>query len=372
MKIAILAPGGVGRDGVSEVIPCFLWLIERLVRAGDEVHVFTLRQEPQPGRWQLLGAQVHNAGRRPRRLRMFRAILAEHRRGRFDVLHAMWAVPAGLVAAAAGRILRLPILLCLPGGDLVSLPRLFYGGRLTLRGRAQLRLALAAADRIVAPSAFMVEQAAAAGAAASRLPFGVALDRWPPRPPRRRIAGAPAKLLHVASLNRVKDQETLLQAAAALKAGSLSFTLDIIGFDTLDGAVQRRSHELALDDCVRFHGFLPHHELRPWIERADLLVMASRHEAGPLVALEAAVAGIPTAGTAVGHLADWAGEAAVAVPVGDAAALARAVSELLADEDRRLAIAAEAQRRALAEDADFTAAETRRIYSELAARRRGS
>ena len=84
---------------------------------------------------------------------------------------------------------------------------------------------------------------------------------------------------------------------------------------------------------------------------ADLLLVTSRHESGPLVVLEAAVAGVPTVGTAVGHLAEWAPRAAAVVPVGDAAALARETAALLADDARRVALAAEAQRLALGMDA---------------------
>ena len=370
MKVALLVPGGVDRSGTHRVIPCLLWLIERLAAGGDEVHVFALAQEPRPGRWPLLGAEVHNAGRRPRRGRMLAQIAAEHRRAPFDVLHAFWAAPAGAVAALAGRMLRVPVLLHLPGGDLARLPEIGYGARLHWRDRLWTRVALAGASRVAAPSTFVVEQARTLGIAAERVPLGVALDRWPPLPPRRRAPGEPACLLHVGSLNPVKDQETLLRAAAALRDSGLDFQLDVIGEDTLGGAVQRRTAELGVDDAVRFHGFLPHGELRPWVERANLLVVTSRHEAGPLVLLEAAVAGVPAAGTAVGHLADWAPDAAAAVPVGDAAALAREISRLLADEDARLRMAARAQERAVAEDADFTARAVRRLYEELVERRK--
>jgi glycosyltransferase involved in cell wall biosynthesis len=102
------------------------------------------------------------------------------------------------------------------------------------------------------------------------------------------------------------------------------------------------------------------------MDDADLLVVSSRHEAGPLVVLEAAVAGVPTVGTAVGHVADWAPDAAAAVPVGDADALARAMMTVDADDELRLRIARNAQRRAVAIDADFTADAFERIYREVA------
>lgn len=366
MRVALLVPGGVDRSGTHRVIPCLLWLIERLAAAGVELHVFAAAQEAEPGRWTLLGAQVHNAGRRPRRARMLAQLLAEHRRAPFDVLHAVWADPAGVVAAAAGALLGAPVLLHLTGGDLTNLPGIGYGARARVRGRAWVRIAAAGATRITVPSDYVRAQARALGIAAERLTFGVALDRWPARAPAPRPPGRPARLLHVGSLNPVKDQATLLRAAARLRAGGVGFHLDVVGEDTLGGRMQRLAEELGLTDIVAFHGFVPHDRLRALMEAADVLVVSSRHEADPIVALEAAVAGVPVAGTAVGHLVEWAPEAAAIAPVGDDAALAEGIATLLADEPRRLRLAAAAQARALAADADATARAVLALYAGLA------
>jgi len=85
------------------------------------------------------------------------------------------------------------------------------------------------------------------------------------------------------------------------------------------------------------------------------------------VLLEAAVAGVPTVGTAVGHLAEWSPSAALAVPIGDWAALAGAISRVLADEALRLQLAAAAQCRAVREDADHTARAFEAMYLRLVA-----
>jgi glycosyltransferase involved in cell wall biosynthesis len=95
------------------------------------------------------------------------------------------------------------------------------------------------------------------------------------------------------------------------------------------------------------------------------MLLSSRHEAGPYVLFEAAVAGIPTVGTAVGHIAEWAPDAAVAVPVADWSALAGAIRQVLSDEDMRLRIASAAQERAMTEDADHTAACFEALYCTL-------
>jgi glycosyltransferase involved in cell wall biosynthesis len=187
------------------------------------------------------------------------------------------------------------------------------------------------------------------------VPLGVDLSRWPPSPPRPRDVSTPLRLLHVANLNRVKDQPILLEAMAGLRAAGLRFELTIIGFDTLRGEIQRVADRMGLTAEVRFLGEMTHGELRPWFDWADLLVMTSRHEAGPLVMLEAAVAGVPSVGTCVGHIADHSPDAALAVTVRDALSLCEAIRSLAMHEERRLNMAAAAQAIATRYDAAFTA-----------------
>jgi glycosyltransferase involved in cell wall biosynthesis len=293
------------------------------------------------------------------------SILAEHRRGAFDLFHAFWATPSGVIAGVAGKLLRRPVLLHLAGGELVALPDIRYGGRSSARGRLALRLALAGATRITAASAPMVAGVRALGYAAERVPLGVNLDEWPARAPRPRQGKTRARLVHVASLNPVKDQGTLLEAARLLAQRGVDFELDVAGVDTLAGSVQTLVRHLGLDARVRFHGVLARPQLHALMRAADVLVLSSRHEAGPLVVLEAAIVGVPTVGTAVGHIAEWAPEAAVAVPVRDPERLAAETQALLLDDERRLALAHEAQRRALACDADWTAHRFESLYDEM-------
>jgi len=365
MKIAILIAGGVDRSGVKRVVPCLLWLIERLVREGDEVHVFVFRTEPYPGTWQLCGATVHNAGSRHSLRGMFLQVVAEHRRAPFDIIHTTLSIWANLVGVLCGKILKIPSLVYFANTELVSIEDI-RTTRSSLMGRIYLRLVVMGADRILAQSEHIVRQARALNIPATRVPFGVALDRWPPASPRPRDSRACAKLLHVGSIIPIRDHDMLLDTATHLKASGVAFEIDAIGDDVLrNDAVRRRAEALGLSDQIRFHGFLPHHEMRPFFERADLLIVTSRHEAGPIVALEAAVAGVPVVGTNVGHLAEWAPLAARVVEPRDSAGLARAIVDLLSDDDARIALAMRAQKLAIAEHADITAREFRRVYTEM-------
>ncbi len=369
MKIAIVVPGGVDRSGEYRVIPALLALIARL-SLRDEVHVFALRQEPRPASWDLLGARIHNVGAGYTLLRAIQAIRAEHRSSAFQVVHSMWSGAPGFVAVAAATILRLPCLVHVAGGELVALTEIGYGGRLGWQGRLREAAILRAATVVTAASAAMIDALAQLGISAQRLPLGVDLNIWHTREPVRRDIGEPARLIHVASLNRVKDQPTLLRALASLSANGVEFHMDIVGEDTLQGEIQALAAGLGLSERVRFHGFLSQRRLIPLMQAAHLMIMSSRHEAGPLAVLEAAVAGVPTVGTAVGHIAEWAPYAAASVPVGDWAALARAMAEVLGCEELRLRIAREALRRAACEDADHTARGFQAIYGNITARTR--
>lgn len=369
MKLALVVPGGVDRSAEFRVIPALLALIERLA-ARHDLHVFALHQEAAPGTWGLLGAHVHNIGNGGKRLRAVRAILEEHRSSPFDMMQSFFSGACGLVAVAAARMLRIPSIVHVAGGEPVRLPDIRYGGRLTWRGRLQETVVLAGATAVTAASAPQLELLAGLGAAPRRVPLGVdCVEAWPVRPPEPRRAGEPARLIHVASLNRVKDQPTLLRALAHLARGPEAFEMDIVGEDTLGGAIQRLAHELGLADRVRFKGFLTQAELRPLMQAAHVLVVSSRHEAGPVAVLEAAAVGVPTVGTAVGHIEEWAPEAALAVPVGDWQALAAALCRVVSDEALRLRLARAALARAVREDAEYTAGCFEALYEELMPRR---
>jgi glycosyltransferase involved in cell wall biosynthesis len=361
VRLALVVPGGVNPDGETRVIPAILWLIERLARRHD-VHVLVPRQQPLPGDWDLLGARIHNIGRARWRVAAVRTLCRLHRVQPFDVFHGLWAGAPGQVALLSARICRRPVIVHVMGGELVSLPDIEFGNTRS-RGRAAVRFVLCHADSVTAASGVIEELVLEAGVQPVRVALGVDTSCWKPEPPRPRSADRAARVVHVGSLTPVKDHATLLRAVASLTRDGRSVHVDLVGEDASEGAVQRIARTLGVHDRVTFHGFLPQRLAIPVVHAADLMVVSSRHEAGPVAMLEAAAVGVPTVGTAVGHLRDWAPEGAVAVPVGDAAALAREIGRLLDDDSRRLAIARVAQQLALREDADWTCAR----FEELSA-----
>ena len=366
MKIALVTPGGFDRSGTERVLPVFLSLVERLARC-HEVHVITLNQSPQPDRYTLLGATIHNIGYRRvkrRALRQapqtLRLISEEHRRGHFDAIHGLWASESGLIAALCGRRLGVPTVVTVAGGELVALPGIDYGSQLRPGSRLIVSAALRLAGTVTCATEYMARSVRPRRTDVQVVPLGVDCDLFsPPDTPR---IGPPWRLLHVASLNRVKDQPTLLRAFARILAQEPTARLDIVGVDTLQGDIQRLTDTLQLESAVAFHGFETSAQVAARLKRSDLLLHSSLSEAGPIVFLEAASSGVPTVGTAVGHIADLAPSAAVAVPIGDAEALAQAAVEILRAPERRQEIACRALDFARRHDADYTAEQFEMLY----------
>jgi glycosyltransferase involved in cell wall biosynthesis len=237
----------------------------------------------------------------------------------------------------------------------VRLHDIGYGGGLSLRHRLTNRWVFKRAAVVSAASAPIIEAARAFGAHAVRIPLGVDREAFPPREPVARATSRPVRLVQVASLNLIKDQGMLLRAVAQLLVAGRDVELDIGGVDGMNGEIHALARVLGVAARGRFLGRVDSARVRELVSCADIHVVSSLHEAGPLAMLEAAMLGVPTVGTQVGHVSEWAPDAALAGPPGDAAALAANLIRLIDDDSLRLALAVEAQRRALADDADCTA-----------------
>jgi glycosyltransferase involved in cell wall biosynthesis len=370
MKIGLIVPGGVDRSGRVFVIPVLLALIDRLA-SRHEVVVVSLDANTEPSEYELLGARVVNLGliRARNRLswaavtlgKLMSALRAAG--GGFDLLHAFWLYPQGTLAVAAGALLCRPVVTSIGGGELVWLPTIRYGGMRTLRSRITMSATLRSASAVSAPSMHVMRSATRVRPDSQWLPTGV--DTTVFRGSIKRACGAPWRLVHVAGLNEVKDQETLLRAVRQVADVCPHIVLDCIGVDALNGRVQALARDLGIADIVRFHGVLTVDEIVTFYEKAHVFVQSSLHESMGAAVLEASAAGVPTVGTNVGIVAEMAPRAAVAVPVSDPDALAKGVVELLENSQRREAIALAAQDFARTYSADWTVAQFEALYRRL-------
>ena len=373
MRIAVVVPGGVDPPGGARVIPFVHQLIESSTQRHD-VTVVAIGHEPETREWALFGAPVvnvplgdHSKADIARVLAQVPRIIGRH--GRPDVVHGLWANLPGLSAVVAARLFGAVGVVSVCGGELASVASIGYGGGLR-RGTRQLALAaLRGAHEVTVATEWMQAHVHAAGGRVGEVvPLGADLRHFSPDPA---VPERPHHLVHVAGLNRVKDQDLLLRAVAIAARAEPRITLTIAGGDTLGGHHARLAAELDIDDRISLAGHVPHEELAGALRGAALHVLTSHHDAGPLAVLEAAACGVPTVGTSVGHVADFHRldpPGAVAIDGRDPHSLARAIVTLLADRTRRDALAARAQAWAAQHDARHTAASFDALYRRLSAR----
>ncbi len=366
-----MVPGGFDPDPNVATIPVLRCLVQELA-GRHRVEVFASAGR-RPLRYRLGKVGVTQMGPRPlpaERPRLPAARLAGAfarwmlAAGPFDLLHAFWADRAALIAVLAARVAHVPSVVSLGGGELVWLPDIPYGGAGTMRSRAVTRAALSLAGAITAGTSFVAQNLSPRLACRVRIvPLGVDVAQFattPARPP-----GPPWRLVHVANLNEVKDQATLLRAFRRVVDRSGDVWLDCVGQDALRGEIQARARAMGLGDRVSFHGFVSQGRLAEVFRAAHLHVLSSRHESQGVVVLEAAAAGLPTVGTRVGLLDTLAPSAAHAVPVRDADALGDAICRLLADTRAREAMGGSAQRFAQTHDVAWTAQTFEAVYARL-------
>jgi len=364
MRVALVVTGGFDRSGRERVIPALLWLVERLARRHD-VHVYVLRYHHEPCEYSLLGARVHDLGRPEGLVRQHATLMNAWRTIRPDVVHAYWALPCGLAAASAARRLGIPSVVTLDSGEFSWLPDLDprgYGLQGSWRQRAAVTATLRLATRLTVCTRYMERLAHSHGAAPARIPIGIDLERFERSDT---IEGPPWRLIHVASLNPVKDHVTLLHAFRRVVDRVPPCHLDIVGEDTLHGRVQQVAATLQLEPFVTFHGVQTTDRVASLMAQSHLHVVSSRHEAAGVVILEAAACGVPTVGTAVGYIADWMPDRSVGVPTQEPAALSEAIVTTLTDAGRRHDLALAARAWTVTHDADWTAAAFERIYEEV-------
>lgn len=354
MNVGIVVPG-FSADELDWCIPALRNLVQRLALT-DDVRVLALRYPARARHYRVVGAEVaalgggtaSRAGSASLWARALAELAAAHRHRRFDVLHAFWANETGAVTALAGRLLNVPTVVSLAGGELVALRDIGYGGQLARTERVRVLIALRLVQTVTAGSASMLRLAEPwighhRPRRVERIPLGVDTAMFTPRGTSEphEVAG----LVHAASLSAVKDQATLLRVVARLRSCGAGCVLEVAGTGREEDRLRGMAKALGSDGTVRFLGAVPHGAMPAVYRRGDVFVLSSRHEAQCMAALEAAACGLPAVGTAVGVVPELAPAAAVAAPVGEDAALAQGVAGLLADPRRRgdMALAARAR-----------------------------
>ena len=293
-------------------------------------------------------------------MRELAAWLRRHR-GEFDVVYVSQLKHDAYVAVRAGRRLGFPVILRAPGAGLTGDCHWHETGRCGRRIRRRIRRLHPSRGAVIAPSPAIEAELLAAGFSAEqivRLDSGVPIPeaRTPEsrRQARDNIAAANPALslftetplaVYTGRLHEAKGLAHLVAAWSQVMRQRPSARLWLVGegpqHAALEGQIQARS----LSGRVVLVGSFDYVE--DLLLAADLFILPSFEEGLSIALLEAMASGLPTVATDIpgNRLVVQNEVTGLLVPVGDAAALAKAAERVFAQPDWAAGLGAAARRR---------------------------
>jgi glycosyltransferase involved in cell wall biosynthesis len=247
------------------------------------------------------------------------------RRWKADHIHAHWAGPPSTAALIASRLSGVPWSFTAHATEIDA-------GNL-LREKCD-------------DATFVRFIASAAMERATRVAPGVDESRWKllrlgvelPLAPAPPAANDPPVLLLAASFTGRKGHTVLLEAVRRLLDQGHPVEAWLAGTGPAEEETRRFAQRLALQDVVRFHGWVPHAQMLGWLAdgRVDVVVLPSDSEGLPVSLIEALAHGVPAVASDVGGVAELLGHGCgEIVPPRDPNALAAALGRVLSSPELR-------------------------------------
>lgn len=253
-----------------------------------------------------------------------------HREFPFDLIHAHFTYPDGVVAARLGQRYNVPVIITehAPWRPwMENYPRVRQQAIWASRVCAfHLAVSHYARDTIVH---FVGESDKL-----RVISVGVNADDFTPLPEGHRPDLN--RILYVGQLNFTKGLDILLKAMRQLVERRPQLRLTLVGGSFYkhkllqEQKIRSLSHELGLDECVEFVGEKSPREVAEYMRRSALLVLPSRAESFGAVLVEALACGIPVVASRCGGPEEIVNEeVGVLVPTENPEALAAGIEHVL-------------------------------------------
>lgn len=362
--IALITLGGIGTGPLAEGVPVLHSFVDHLAK-DHQVSVFSF-SPPADGYkakdYQLFYPKKRLSGWRSM-LWLINSFRGRHKAQSIDIIHCVWGHPPGFFGWILKLWFGIPLLIHLQGGDAVYLKKIKYG---ILKPGWKTRLILRIyqkADALVVLTRYQKMKLKESSPKLSPMviPFGLDLAKFVFQP---RTPAPPFQLIHVAHLNPVKNQMTLLKAFAEILKKTDAY-LHIYGVDSLDGFLQEQANALGIGDRVEFHGLKSHPEIIQALAQSHMLLHSSLYEGEGMAILEALASGVLVCGSKVGILSDLDKIATQTVPPEDYLQLAENAWKLLRDPEQGQKLREQGKVWVNAQDMSWTVRQFERVYDKM-------
>lgn len=256
------------------------------------------------------------------------------RRNKCDLIHAHWAVPAGLIALAAGRICRRPVIVTAHGSDILVVPE-----KSSLIGWL-VRLVLGRADAVTSVAGHITDRIVEMGIAREKIltfPMSVPAQWFADAGPTPEGIDGKNVIFGNRSLYPLYDVEALVRAAPRIFAEVPDARVLIAGEGPEGERLASLAEQLGVAGRVSFTGSIPHDSMPGWLRGTSVYVSTAHSDGASVSLLEAMACGAFPVVADIAANREWItnGENGFLFPPGDAVALAEKVVECLGRPELR-------------------------------------
>lgn len=276
--------------------------------------------------------------------RIVETIVAEHEKQSFDVLHAQYGYPPGFAVLQASKILNLPNVVSIQGGD-----GHWVGVDCCKTHKEAMQTVLTKANRILIGSrsfaAEVQENHRVDVSGFTIVPGAVDTERFTPRDdwqPGKFVDAKEPRLLYHGRVDARKGALDLIDAfARLLEEVELAAQLLISGIGPDSENVARKVAELNLNDRVKLLGYADYTEVPEIYRASDVFVSPTYAEGFSNTILEAMSSGLAIVSTRAVGVVDCLRdrENGLLVDPGNVEQLKNALKEILTDEPLRASLA---------------------------------
>lgn len=253
------------------------------------------------------------------------------RKFRPDIVHAHYATSYGMLANLSGFR---PYFISAWGTDVMKFPEQGFLNAAILRNNLNHAAAVCATSNTIKEYIAKVSSCEV-----HVIPFGVDLNVFKAKETESIFDKDTLVISCIKSLEKIYQVDVLLRAFALVKEkhASVKMALLIVGPGSERKALEKLSDELGIAAQVTFTGRIDFEKVPDYFNMSDIVVNISEYESFGVSVIEAMACEKPVIVTDVGGLREIVDDGinGKKVPVGDAEAVAAAISELLQSKETR-------------------------------------